>query len=125
MSSSQTNSLWSEVYNKKYSEQRNGHQEINVLNYCLKLYTAKRSSFFQFCPMYYYPSVMHKIFKTAIRQEKYLGKKIKVSFEFESHPAVFSKTLYITDTRVLKLKINIIIFINIIIKLGKLCSVLS
>lgn len=74
--------------------------------------------------MYYYPSVMHKIFKTAIRQEKYLG-KIKVSFEFESHPAVFSKTLYITDTRVLKLKINIIIFINIIIKLGKLCSVLS
>lgn len=74
--------------------------------------------------MYYYPSVMHKIFKTAIRQEKYLGKKIKVSFEFESYPAVFSKTLYITDTRVLKLKINII-FINIIIKLGKLCSVLS
>lgn len=68
-------------------------------------------------------SFVRCIFKTAIRQQKYLGKKITLSSEYESRPAMFSKTLYITDIHVLKLKINIIILI--IIKLEKLCSVLS
>lgn len=68
-------------------------------------------------------SFVRCIFKTAIRQQKYLGKKITLSSEYESRPAMFSKTLYITDIHVLKLKINIIILI--IIKLEKFCSVLS